>query len=59
MGSRPHWGLEFNVLNGNNGVLNYLYPNLNKWKKAYEAFNANGTFNNRFTDRMGFSVMYK
>jgi hypothetical protein len=52
-GGRPHWGLDFSTITGNNGLLETMYPKFNEWKTAYDAFNHNGTFNNRFTDRMG------
>lgn len=56
LGGRPHWGLEFETLNGSNGVLGALYPELSTWLGIYAQFNARGTFDNRFTQRMGFST---
>ena len=56
-GGRPHWGLDLSTTTGNNGLMKKMYPqSYDKWMKAFEFFNRNGTFNNRFTDRMGFSV---
>lgn len=55
LGGRPHWGLEFDHLTNNNGILNQMYPKLPEWLSVYRQFNAKGTFNNRFTDRMGFT----
>lgn len=52
-GARPHWGLDLSVTTGNNGLLANMYPQFPQWHKAYKAFNYKGTFNNRFTDRMG------
>jgi hypothetical protein len=52
---RPHWGLEFDAINGSNNAISNLYPQWSKWQKAYSQFNKLGTFNNRFTQRMGFS----
>jgi L-gulono-1,4-lactone dehydrogenase len=56
LGGRPHWGLEFDLLNGSNGVLSTMYPQLGTWLGVYQQFNALGTFDNRFTRRMGFST---
>jgi gas vesicle protein len=55
LGGRPHWGLEFDSLTGNHGTLSNMYPQLSNWLAVYQQFNARGTFNNRFTQRMGFS----
>lgn len=57
LGGRPHWGLEFDFLSGNNGLLGKLYPKLSRWMSAYSQFNTLGTFNNSFTQRMGFTVL--
>ncbi len=54
LGGRPHWGLDFDVLTGNNGQLNRMYPQLSSWLAVYQQFNALGTFDNSFTRRMGF-----
>jgi hypothetical protein len=56
LGGRPHWGLEFDSLTGNNALLQKMYPKLNRWLAVYRQFNALGTFNNSFTQRMGFTV---
>ncbi len=55
LGGRPHWGLEFDFLTGNNGLLETLYPKLSRWMSVYSQFNTLGTFNNSFTQRMGFT----
>ncbi len=55
LGGRPHWGLEFDFLSGNNGLLERLYPKLSRWMSVYSQFNTLGTFNNSFTQRMGFT----
>lgn len=57
LGGRPHWGLEFDFLSGNNGMLGKLYPKLGRWMSVYSQFNTLGTFNNSFTQRMGFTVL--
>lgn len=51
----PHWGLEFDNLNGNNNHLQKMYPNLQKWLKVYQQLNSEGTFDNKTTSRLGFS----
>jgi hypothetical protein len=56
LGGRPHWGLEFDVLTSNNGLLQQMYPQLSRWLGIYEQFNACATFSNSFTQRMGFGV---
>lgn len=53
LGGRPHWGLEFDLLSGNNRLLERLYPKLSRWMSVYSQFNTLGTFNNSFTQRMG------
>ena len=55
LGGRPHWGLEFDQLTGNNDLLTQMYPEYPKWKKVYDQFNAKGTFNNATTNRLGLS----
>jgi hypothetical protein len=54
MGGRPHWGLDLSVTTGNNDFWK-RYPKFETWKKYYDIFNSHGTFDNRFTDRMGLS----
>jgi len=56
LGGRPHWGLEFDHLTGSNGLIAKMYPQLSTWLAVYHQFNAEGTFNNGFTERVGFSV---
>ncbi len=51
---RIHWGLEMDVMSGT--MLPQMYPQWNRWMKAYRRFNARGTFNNTFTDRLGISM---
>jgi len=54
IGGRPHWGLDYNVMTG--GKLKNTYQKFKKWHKVYKKFNKYGTFNNRFTERMGFNI---
>lgn len=56
MNARPHWGLDLSVTTGNNKFLERTYPKFPLWKRVYDLFNVHGTFDNRFTDRMGLSV---
>lgn len=55
LGGRPHWGLEFDNLSGANNMIATMYPELATWMNVYNQFNSEGTFNNRFTDRVGFT----
>lgn len=57
MGGKPHWGLDCAQVNGNHNQLFKMYPKMPTWLKFYNRFNAKGTFNNTFTDRMGFSQL--
>ncbi|MDQ2647113.1 MAG: hypothetical protein M3020_25130, partial [Myxococcota bacterium] len=54
LGGRPHWG-QIHELTGTPGWLAGAYPDLEKWLRAYRYFNARGTFDNHFTDRLGLS----
>ncbi|MCB9234440.1 MAG: hypothetical protein H6581_22490 [Bacteroidia bacterium] len=57
-GGIPHWGLEFDQMTGSNDLISRLYPKtLSRWKAVYDIFNADGRFNNSFTDRVGFSMV--
>lgn len=56
IGGRPHWGLEFNDITNDSGLVNSLYPKFGAWLRVYQRFNRNGTFNNAFTDRLGISM---
>jgi FAD/FMN-containing dehydrogenase len=55
LGGRPHWG-QIHELTGKPGWLASAYPDLEQWLRAYRYFNARGTFNNHFTDRLGLSL---
>ena len=56
LGGRPHWGLEFDHLTGSNQLIASMYPKLASWLSIYQQMNQLGTFDNSFTDRVGFSV---
>jgi L-gulono-1,4-lactone dehydrogenase len=55
LGGRPHWG-QMHELTGTADFLGKAYPGLETWLKAYRHFNARGSFNNHFTDRLGISM---
>ncbi len=55
-GGRPHWG-QVNYLTGSNGLVARMYPEHGKWLNVYRRLNPNGTFDNAFTDRCGFSAI--
>ncbi len=56
LSGRPHWGLDFDNISGSNDLLRKMYPKLDNWLGVYRQFNALGTFNSSFTDRVGFTV---
>lgn len=51
---RVHWGLELETTTPQD-VFDWYGPNLDKWLAVYKQLNPNGMFNNKFTDRVGFS----
>jgi hypothetical protein len=55
LGARPHWGLDLDVLTGQDQV-SRLYPAFAQWKAAYAMLNKSGVFNGRITDRLGISI---
>jgi L-gulono-1,4-lactone dehydrogenase len=55
-GARPHWGLDQSILQGW-GEVEALYGDAaRRWRAVYARMNSAGTFNGRFTDRLGISV---
>ena len=53
--ARPHWGLTLNYLQGEDAARR-LYPNTwDRWMEKYRLFNK-GTFDGKFTDRLGISI---
>ncbi|KAJ4387361.1 hypothetical protein N0V93_007952 [Gnomoniopsis smithogilvyi] len=52
---RVHWGLELETTTAQD-VRDWYGPNLDKWLAVYKQLNPNGMFNNKFTDRVGFST---
>lgn len=55
-GGRPHWG-QVNYVNGSNNLVARMYPDHGKWLNVYRRLNPNGTFDNAFSDRCGFSAI--
>lgn len=54
--SRPHWGLDTNLLTSQS-QLAALYPDTwGRWLTQYRRFNVTGTFDGAVTDRLGISV---
>lgn len=51
---RVHWGLELETTTPQD-VVDWYGPNLDRWLAVYKQLNPNGMFNNKFTDRVGFS----
>jgi hypothetical protein len=54
IGGRPHWGLEFGVVEGLAEV-RAMYPRAGDWLAIFQRLNPQGTFNSGWTRRMGFS----
>jgi len=52
LGGRPHWGLDFDWVNGSLG-LDRLYKDYPKWRTFFNNFNVTGTFHSQFTNRLG------
>jgi hypothetical protein len=46
---------RFGGISGNNRLLERLYSKLSRWMSVYSQFNTLGTFNNSFTQRLGFT----
>lgn len=53
LGGRPHWG-QRNWMTNERAVAMYG-DDWERWKEQYRRFNAYGTFDNAFTERMGLS----
>jgi len=54
--ARLHWGLYLDQLNHQR--LDAMYPHLTEWEIVYKKLNFKGTFDNAFSDRMGFSRLH-
>ncbi|MEZ4320027.1 MAG: FAD-binding protein [Myxococcota bacterium] len=53
-GGRPHWGLEFNLTGAGGRVRELWGDAYDAWLTQYRRFNAHGTFDSIFTERVGF-----
>lgn len=54
--SRPHWGLDLNLLTSEQQVRE-LYPeSFDRWLIQFRRFNSSGTFDGQVTDRLGISI---
>merc|ERR1711972_518242 len=56
-GARFHWGLNFSNLTGAGGILHKMYPQLGTFKRELQKFNAQGTYNNKFTFQLGLTSL--
>lgn len=54
-GARPHWGLEFGVVEGP-AMVRAMYPRFDDWLAVRRELNPGGTFDSPFTDRLGISA---
>lgn len=52
---RVHWGLDLDTITAQD-ARDWYGDNLDRWLSVYREANANGMFNNKFTDRMGITV---
>lgn len=50
----PHWGKVNTKMTGRADLVQKWYPEYAEWHACYKRFNPNGTFSNRFTDRLEF-----
>ncbi|HEX7902548.1 MAG TPA: D-arabinono-1,4-lactone oxidase [Chitinophagaceae bacterium] len=48
----PHWGKTNTILDADPAYLQTLYPQLSTWKKVIKEFNPDGTFSNKFSERL-------
>jgi xylitol oxidase len=53
LGSRPHWG-QLHEFTGSPGWFQRAYPKADRWLGVFRHLNPKGSFDNHFTDRMGF-----
>lgn len=52
---RVHWGLHMDRMSDENSNFNRMYPMWPRFRTVFQRFNRNGTFHNKFTDRIGLS----
>ena len=54
-GVRVHWGLNMDRMTADNCDLTEMYPMWPRWMATFRRFNRQGTFQNKFTRRLGLS----
>lgn len=52
---RVHWGLNMDRMTADNSDLSEMYPMWPQWMAVFRRFNRQGTFQNKFTRRLGLS----
>ena len=52
---RVHWGLSMDRVRNDNMPFAERFPMWNRFAQTFRRFNANGTFSNGLTDRIGLS----
>ena len=57
--ARPHWGLDMSVLTSFAQVQGLYGKAADDWLRVYQRLNSAGTFDGRFTDRLGISMRPK
>jgi FAD/FMN-containing dehydrogenase len=53
---RPHWGLSLDSIRSRDRFRALYHDSFDRWFAVYRQLNAQGTFNNAFTDRVGISM---
>ena len=56
IGGRPHWGLNMKFKGDTPFRFEAYYPRFHDWRRIYRKFNAKGTFDNKFTNRLSLSM---
>jgi hypothetical protein len=56
IGGRPHWGLNMKFKGETRFRCESYYPRFHDWRRVYQKFNAKGTFDNKFTNRLSLSM---
>ncbi|ERT03305.1 hypothetical protein HMPREF1624_01614 [Sporothrix schenckii ATCC 58251] len=52
---RLHWGLDIDLVTDDD--VRSWYPDFEAWHTVYRQLNSTGMFNNKFTDRLGISIL--
>lgn len=56
IGGRPHWGLNMKFKGETAFQFEDYYPKFYNWLRVYQHYNAKGTFDNKFTNRLSISM---